>query len=51
MATSKNMGYPFLAIGLAFLILGISGRRAFVAIGLAFLVIGFVSLRRRTPGG
>lgn len=44
------MGAPFLIIGLAFLVLGASGRRAFVAIGLAFLVIGIVFLARQRRG-
>jgi hypothetical protein len=39
-------GYPFVALGVAFIAIGISGRRAFIAIGLVFLVIGFITLRR-----
>ena len=39
-------GYPFIAIGIAFMAIGFSGRRAFIAIGAAFLVIGIVTLRR-----
>jgi hypothetical protein len=42
----SRAGYPFVAIGIAFMAIGISGKRAFIAIGLAFLVIGFITLRR-----
>jgi hypothetical protein len=43
----KGIAVPFLIIGLAFLALGASGRRAFIAIGLAFLVIGIVFMARQ----
>ena len=33
---------PFLVIGIAFVVLGISGQRAFLAIGLAFIVLGLI---------
>ena len=33
---------PFLTIGIACVVLGISGQRAFLAIGLAFIVLGLV---------
>jgi hypothetical protein len=46
MSRIGRSGYPFVAIGIAFLAIGISGRKAFLAIGLAFLVIGFLTLRR-----
>jgi len=39
-------GYPFIAIGIAFMAIGFSGRRALIAIGAAFLIIGFIALRR-----
>ncbi|HEY6802983.1 MAG TPA: hypothetical protein VI306_05325 [Pyrinomonadaceae bacterium] len=39
-------GYPFIALGIAFMAIGISGRRTFIAIGLVFLAIGIVTLRR-----
>jgi hypothetical protein len=39
-------GYPFIAIGIAFMAIGFSGRRAFIAIGAAFLIIGIITLRR-----
>jgi hypothetical protein len=41
-----RVGYPFIAIGVAFIAIGATGRRAFIAIGAAFLVLGFVTLRR-----
>jgi hypothetical protein len=46
MSKIGRAGYPFVAIGIAFMAIGISGKRAFIAIGLAFLVIGFLTLRR-----
>jgi len=39
-------GYPFIAIGVAFIAIGISGRRTFILAGLAFLAVGFITLRR-----
>ena len=33
---------PFLVIGIAFIVLGMNGQRAFFAIGIAFLVLGFI---------
>jgi hypothetical protein len=41
-----RIGYPFIAIGVAFIAIGASGRRAFLAIGAAFLVLGFITLKR-----
>ena len=41
-----RIGYPFVAIGVAFIAIGATGRRAFLAIGAAFLVLGFITLRK-----
>lgn len=41
---------PFLVIGISFIVLGISGQRAFLGIGIAFLILGFIMairLKRR----
>jgi len=47
-----RQGFPFLIIGIAFLAIGASGRRAFVAIGAAFLAIGVALLvRQKSTGG
>jgi hypothetical protein len=46
MSKIGRAGYPFVAIGIAFMAIGISGNRAFIAIGLAFLAIGIGTLRR-----
>ena len=46
MSKIGRAGYPFVAIGIAFMAIGIIGKRAFIAIGLAFLVIGYLTLRR-----
>ena len=43
----RRAGYPFIAMGISFMVIGFSGRRAFIGIGAAFLVLGFVTLRRR----
>jgi len=40
-------GVPFVAIGIAFIALGISGQRAFIAIGGAFLALGAVLMFRQ----
>ena len=37
---------PFLAIGIAFLVLGAAGRKAFIAIGCAFIVIAILRMAR-----
>ena len=42
-----SVGYPFIAIGIAFVAIGFSGRKALFVIGLTFLIIGFVLLRSR----
>jgi len=44
---SARVGYPFIALGIAFLVIGISGHRTFIGVGAAFLVLGFITLRRR----
>jgi len=41
-----RIGYPFIAIGVAFIAIGATGRGAFIAIGAAFLILGFITLRR-----
>ena len=46
MADRRYAGAPFLAIGIAFLAIGLSGNRAFIAIGAAFIVIAFIRMRR-----
>lgn len=39
-------GVALIGIGIAFIALGASGRRAFVVIGLAFAMIGIAALAR-----
>lgn len=39
-------GYPFIALGIAFLVIGITGQRTFIGVGAAFLILGFIALRR-----
>jgi hypothetical protein len=50
MAAGRGIGFPFLAIGVAFLVLGATGRRAFLAIGLAFLALAIVFIARQRAG-
>jgi hypothetical protein len=40
-------GGAFIAVGVAFIVLGSSGQRAYLPIGLAFAVIGIVSIVRK----
>ena len=42
----KGVGFAMLAIGIAFLVLGITGQRAFLGVGPVFLVIGMVFIAR-----
>ncbi len=41
------VGYPFIAIGIAFFATGFRGNKSLIAIGIAFMAIGLVLLRRR----
>jgi hypothetical protein len=50
-ADRKSMGIPFLVIGIVFLAVGATGRRAFAAIGIVFLVLGIVLLSRQRGAG
>jgi hypothetical protein len=47
MSDRTRAAVPFLAIGIAFLALGATGRRAFFALGLVFLVLGILGAVRR----
>jgi len=40
----RNAPYAFVALGIAFLAIGFSNRRAFMFIGIAFLMIAFIAL-------
>jgi hypothetical protein len=40
-------GYPFITVGIAFMVIGFSGQKAFIAIGAAFLVAGLIALKGR----
>lgn len=45
----RNVGYVFLTLGIAFLAIGLTGRRTFTFLGLVFLVVGILRFlpRRR----
>jgi hypothetical protein len=45
--SKRSAGVAFLAIGIAFGALGMSGQRTFVGVGVAFLVLGIALLARR----
>jgi hypothetical protein len=40
-------GYPFIALGIAFIAIGFSSSKPFIAIGVAFIGVGFVLLTRK----
>jgi sugar phosphate permease len=42
----SKRGLPFIALGTAFIAIGISGQRAFIFAGVVFLIIGLVLLKR-----
>ena len=47
MADRRHVAAPFLAIGIAFIAIGVSVNRAFIATGIAFIVIALVRMSRR----
>ena len=46
MANPAQRAAPFIAIGIAFVALGATGRRTFFFVGAAFILIGIVMARR-----
>lgn len=40
---------PFMVIGIAFIVLGINGKKAFLAIGIVFLILGLGATRSKRP--
>ena len=47
MSPTRRPAIVFIAIGTAFIGLGLSGRSTFLFIGLTFLILGIAFLRRR----
>ncbi len=45
----SKRGIPFIALGTAFLGIGIAGQRTFLYVGIVFLLIGILLLRRTRP--
>jgi glucose dehydrogenase len=39
-------GFPFIALGVAFIALGAAGSRTFLYVGIVFVVVGFILLAR-----
>jgi hypothetical protein len=46
MARLARAATPFIVIGIAFLALGMSGRRAFLYVGVVFMIVGILRARR-----
>jgi len=42
----SKRGIPFIALGTAFLGIGIAGQRTLLYVGIVFLIIGIILLRR-----
>ena len=42
----SKRGIPFIALGTAFLGIGIAGQRTFLYVGVVFLILGIILLRR-----
>ena len=42
----RQVGYPFLALGIALVAIGISSNRTFLFAGVAFLIISLIPLIR-----
>jgi LPXTG-motif cell wall-anchored protein len=38
---------PFLVLAIAFIVIGMTGQRAFIYIGIAFLILAMVMMKRR----
>ena len=45
----SKRGIPFIALGTAFLGIGIAGQRTFLYVGIVCLIIGIILLRRTRP--
>ena len=45
----RNIAYPFLVLAIAFIAIGITGRRTFLFVGLAFLVVAMLRFLPRRP--
>ena len=43
----SKRGIPFIALGTAFLGIGIVSQRTFLYVGIVFLIIGMILLKRR----
>ncbi|HZH31764.1 MAG TPA: hypothetical protein VEY11_13455 [Pyrinomonadaceae bacterium] len=44
----SKRGIPFIALGTAFLGIGLAGRRTFLYVGIVFLAVGLAFLLKRT---
>lgn len=50
MALGNKAPYPFLALGIAFVVIGVINRGAFLYVGLAFLFVAAVFMLRARKG-
>ena len=46
MRLSARRAVPFIALGIAFIAVGLSGQRTFIYIGIVFMLIGIIASRR-----
>lgn len=47
---TRRAGFPFIALGIAFVVLGITTNRTFLYVGIIFIVAAFVLLGRSGRG-
>ncbi|MCA1613980.1 MAG: hypothetical protein LC800_07485 [Acidobacteria bacterium] len=50
MTRFSRVPIPFIAVGTAFLGLGLTGRRTFIYVGVVFIALGLALLVKRTRG-
>jgi hypothetical protein len=43
---TQRAGFPFIALGIAFVVLGITSNRTFLYVGIVFIVAAFALLAR-----
>ena len=46
---NRKRGLPFIALGVAFMAIGITGRTTFFILGLVFIILGIALMRRAHP--
>ncbi|MGB7925888.1 MAG: hypothetical protein WCF57_21795 [Pyrinomonadaceae bacterium] len=46
MRNIQRIGLPFITLGIAFLVIGLSGQRTFIYVGIPFFILGIIALTR-----